>query len=411
MALILQVGDLHLGQPHTTYQEVGDYKQKFIPELERQSRLSTLRNSLRGLSGWLTTNEVKLDGVVVAGDVTTQHDELGLQGLPGLLQELGPHLPDPSCVLVVPGNHDVAWGTPPSSAERYALFIRHVRSQGYRTPYLEGIDIDANGTIIAGSTAAPLLTLDEGAVTLAAVNSVNYSGALEPSPLSDDQQEEVAKLAETSTAVATLVGHAKRLSLVDAARVSPAQLVAVAALFQTAAMNAVRGVVLHHHLLPVVPNEEIKSYESITNLGELREFATSNGINIVLHGHKHAAKAYLDLAFETQEVTVGRSEFVRRSPVLVSSVGHAGLAVGPGAEVGRLIDVSTKYSASRRIAIRSFHGLTGGANYSAGQFPQVAATRVDRDVAPPAVHAFEGATVDDVYDQLATVFDDAAPDA
>lgn len=38
-------------------------------------------------------------------------------------------------------------------------------------------------------------------------------------------------------------------------------------------------------------------------------------------------------------------------------------------------------------------------------------TRVDRDVSPAAVHVFEGATVDDVYDQLATVFDDAAPDA
>jgi 3',5'-cyclic AMP phosphodiesterase CpdA len=410
VALILQLGDLHLGHPDAAHQEIGDYKQKFIPPVERQTRVATLRHTLRGLSGWLLAKGLNLDAVVVVGDVTTQHDETGFQALPGLLEELGEHLPDAERVIVVPGNHDVAWGTSPSSAERYRLFLDHIRSRGYRTPYLEGVDIDEHGSVLATSEAEPLLTLDEGAITLVAINSVNYSGAVEPSPLTNEQQDELRDLANTNEAVAALLGHTRRLSIVDAARVSPAQLVAVAALLRSTPVEAVRAVVLHHHLLPVVPNEEVKSYESITNLGEFREFAAGNGVNLVLHGHKHAAKAYLDLAFETHEVAVGRSEFVRRSPVLVSSVGHVGEFVGPPAEAARLIEISTKYAASRRIAVRSIHGLSAGAAYSSAPFPQVAATRVDRDVGSAAVHVYDGATVDDVYDQLASVFDDAAPD-
>ncbi|WP_331021220.1 hypothetical protein [Longimicrobium sp.] len=56
----------------------------------------------------------------------------------------------------------------------------------------------------------------------------------------------------------------------------------------------VRVAVLHHQLLPVSTREEIKPFESFTNLELLRQFLVENGFSIVLHGHKHAPFTYTD---------------------------------------------------------------------------------------------------------------------
>lgn len=51
---------------------------------------------------------------------------------------------------------------------------------------------------------------------------------------------------------------------------------------------------MHHHLLPVSTKEETKSFESLSNLGLVRQFLRDQGVSIVLHGHKHTEFSYMD---------------------------------------------------------------------------------------------------------------------
>ncbi len=89
----------------------------------------------------------------------------------------------------------------------------------------------------------------------------------------------------------------RRLRIADAARVDGAQLEAVRDLLDTVsekANPALRIAVLHHHLLPVSAKEEVKTFESLSNLGLVRQFLREQQISVVLHGHKHAEFTYMD---------------------------------------------------------------------------------------------------------------------
>jgi len=127
--LILHLSDLHL-LPKDTDEPVGDYKRGFVPPEHRQKRVDLLVDTLHGLRVKLNEDEERLDAIVISGDVTTRGAREGFEMLPGLLGTLGDQLPDPGAIVVVPGNHDAAYGTPPSSPERYrhfiALFARRV---------------------------------------------------------------------------------------------------------------------------------------------------------------------------------------------------------------------------------------------------------------------------------------------
>jgi 3',5'-cyclic AMP phosphodiesterase CpdA len=406
VALLLQIGDLHLG-PLGRTQAIGDNKDQFIPVVERQNRIQVLRTSLRALASVVTANDRVLDAVVVAGDVSSQYSETGFEILADLLAQLGQVYPGDDRVVVVPGNHDVKWKTPASSAERYELFLSHIRRRGFVTPYLEGTDLDATGKVIGDPAFSPILTLDDGAVAIAAMNSANYSGSVEPTALDAGILNSLSEKAASDPAIASLLAEVDRLSLRDAARVSPAQLTALRSAFDTQREDAVRAVVLHHHLLPVTLNEEVKAYESIVNLGEVREFLTTNRIHLVMHGHKHSASTYLDLTHRPQELEIGRTEFVQQQPVMVSSVASVGTALGAGSEVARLVEISPQYPRARRVSAFGVPGLASGSSYRDLDFPRVASTVVRFDDDPGRVHLFEGTTVDDVYEQLLTVFDDA----
>jgi hypothetical protein len=99
----------------------------------------------------------------------------------------------------------------------------------------------------------------------------------------------------------------RKLRKADAARVSDQQLENLRTMLERAdALEGgvapaeghspafVRVAVLHHQLLPVSTREEVKPFESFTNLELLRQFLVENGFSIVLHGHKHAPFTYID---------------------------------------------------------------------------------------------------------------------
>ncbi len=406
MALLLQLGDLHLG-PLGPAQLIGDNKDQFIPVPERQNRLQVLRTSLRALGSVLSANSRRIDAVIVAGDVSSQYSEEGFELLPDVLNELGGMHPGPDHVVVVPGNHDVQWKTGASSTERYELFVEHVRSNGFVTPYLEGIDLTEEGQLIDNARPPPILTLDEGRLVIAAMNSANYSGSVEPTEIPPDGIASLRNKATSDPDIAAVLAELDRLALRDAARVSFSQLTALRRLFDAQPDDAIRAVVLHHHLLPVALSEEVKAYESLVNLGEVREFLTTNRIHLVMHGHKHSASTYLDLTHRAREVEVGRTELIEQQPVLVSSVASVGTALGVRSEVARLVEVTSHYPRARRISAFAVHGLASGSSYRDAAFPRVGSTVVKFDDEVARVNVFEGATVDDVYEQLLTIFDDA----
>jgi 3',5'-cyclic AMP phosphodiesterase CpdA len=150
MGLILHLTDLHLGKAPDT-QDYGDYKSKIVVPGQRTTRRTLLENTLQEIETRFG-EEGPLDAVVVSGDLTVGNDEEGFRLFQGVLGKLGTALPPPERILVVPGNHDVAWRTPASKRERYELFVNHVRKAGYVTPFLDGIDID-EGVVCAARGA------------------------------------------------------------------------------------------------------------------------------------------------------------------------------------------------------------------------------------------------------------------
>jgi predicted MPP superfamily phosphohydrolase len=167
MALVLHLTDLHLGSRGGAV-AMGDYKSQFVPGSERVSRNHLITSTLEALAQHLRESGETLDAVVISGDITQAHALDGFEALDQTLGALGNCLPAPDHILVVPGNHDVKWGTDPSSAERYESFINHTRSRGYITPFLDGIDLPvADGTAHTDHQ----LFLDRGMVQIVALPS------------------------------------------------------------------------------------------------------------------------------------------------------------------------------------------------------------------------------------------------
>ncbi len=54
--------------------------------------------------------------------------------------------------------------------------------------------------------------------------------------------------------------------------------------------------VLHHQITTLPTFEEIKSYEIISNAGEIKKILCEQGVKLVLHGHKHWPEIYIDTA-------------------------------------------------------------------------------------------------------------------
>src|SRR5690348_16655510 len=129
--MILHLSDIHLGAKSPD--DVADeYKAEFVPVEERTHRHQLLKWTMEALPEALALSG-PLDAIVVSGDITVGYDEAGFEQFEGLLAQLGDLRPTNNRVVVVPGNHDVAWRTPSSSEERYELFLKYVRAAGYAT--------------------------------------------------------------------------------------------------------------------------------------------------------------------------------------------------------------------------------------------------------------------------------------
>src|SRR6478609_821428 len=136
MALLLHLTDIHIGDKQST----DDHKAGgAIGYPERHQRFTTYCSTLKSLGKQLEAESRILDAVIVSGDITVRNQEDGFKLFKDLIESLGSAKPLNNNVVVIPGNHDVQWGVK-DFKKKYKHFLKYIRSEGYRTPYLDSID-------------------------------------------------------------------------------------------------------------------------------------------------------------------------------------------------------------------------------------------------------------------------------
>jgi 3',5'-cyclic AMP phosphodiesterase CpdA len=402
MLRILHISDLHLGKGGAW--PIGDYtKTELIDEEQRLTRHDMLRGTLDAVAKRLEEAGATLDALVISGDVSFMGAEEGFTALADLLANLGGCGPGPGRTLVVPGNHDVAWTELPDSTARYELFVKHMRGAGYVTPLLEGIDVSSVDGHDVGAPHDPLLDL--GDAVLVAINSSNYCGTLES--LGDLTEDDLVELRTTASAgdgrLTRLLKRFDDLRLVDMCKVSKGQTEALGRRLQDLDGDGsfrLKVAVLHHQLLPVTLEEEVKPYETMVNLGFFRQWLAASGTHLVLHGHKHSAGAYVDLPGASPLLRPGQS--LGRGFVMVSSVATANRE--RPTEIARLIEIGRPGARSRSISISAISPTYPKLGLVDSNFTEVASALVPQMPVEPRIAVFEGETVDDVYHQLLAAF-------
>lgn len=291
-ARFLHITDTHL-KPAGSEHKLDD--RKVNVQLESQTREGALDGGLERLAERFRNRGEQLDGVIFSGDAlsggTAGGDKLLLELI---LRHLSPFGVTAEKIVAVPGNHDVPRGVAPGSSERYKQFIESWRDAGCITPWIDGID-----------TARPdfakhILLGPENEWAVIAVNSSNWShvSAL-PATLAGRWADIPRALAPADDALReTLTKELDSLSRYDMARVSPPQLDAVRHMLQQLPQptrgKQLRVMALHHHLRSPTLSEEVKPFADIINLEQVRTFIAQQCIRVVLHGHKHAARAHSD---------------------------------------------------------------------------------------------------------------------
>lgn len=283
MSTLLHLSDLHFGDADAWERQTDD-KAGIVPA-DENSRLAVVEATLAAIKQDLESRSEKLDALIVSGDVTSRHDAKGFTRFNEILDRAG--LASPSQTIVVPGNHDVDWSADPGTDEKYKRFLDATRARRMRTPLCDGIDGDSYA--LSDPPASPVLWLDDAVVV--SINSANWCGVRLPETKLG-QRRFTARLRER-------IAPTEASPTYDLARVSGAQLDRLTQAIRAEKVgHRVRIAVLHHHLLPVTEDEEVKPFESFTNLARLRAWLRDHHFQVVLHGHKHRSVITWDHIYE-----------------------------------------------------------------------------------------------------------------
>lgn len=395
MANILHITDLHLVSKADS-EALESHKVGLVPHGDRATRHRLLRYTLQILGQQLSQESQPLDAVVVTGDVAEKNNPGGYIAFLDLLEALGDAKPPSSHILVAPGNHDVKAGLEPGDSHRYEEFLKHIRDAGYITPWLEGVD----GAITTADAAREhLIALED--IQIVAIDSAAYSQVLMNIGIPDKSWKELEAVLREPEELAAL----RRLRVVDAARISNAQLEAIQQILRHTTpkeeMALLRIAALHHHLLPVSITEEIKPFESLINLGRVRQFLRDEGFAIVLHGHKHKLFTYVDYITSYNEGS-DRTALVR----VVSGAAAGGADLDQG-DVCRLIAIDSVGGIMRvqRVGLSAPGSPLNLKSQDTLTFSRPGAAQA---VSTPGYTVIQGETVALAYPRLITTFGEKA---
>ena len=167
----------------------------------------------------------------------------------------------------------------------------------------------------------------------------------------------------------------------------------IANLVRAPGATPLRIAAIHHHLLPVSTREEVKPFESMTNLGLVRQFLRDQEVSIVLHGHKHTEFTYLDYISSLRE-----SPGVP-SPVRVISGASSTAGDLDRTDVFRLLDIQAN---AGLLQLHRISAVVPGMSVLIGNPVPLNFARPGRAEVVRTARCFviEGENVDDVYHQL-----------
>jgi 3',5'-cyclic AMP phosphodiesterase CpdA len=323
---ILHVSDPHLGDV-SEGQTLDDEKDVYGSQSDLETTQRVFDRTLKTLARFVEEHG-RPKVAVVSGDITYKNRPKGFTAFGKVLTEHARVLPeDRSRIVVVPGNHDVDWGTGAGTPERYRRFLSATRKKRCCTPLLDGVDFEAvTGKLLPAHRDGPHV-VETDDLLVVPINSSNWCGtdvAPQGAMTLEQWAEALEPIADASVRE-KLLGELGWLRNQDIPRVSRDQIAALGQLFNELGLTQDRAgdgrtriAVLHHQLLPVSGREERKPYESIVNLGEVRDMLASYGFDIVLHGHKHESGMYWDLATaDTSDLNAPQ-----RRVLVISSPGH-----------------------------------------------------------------------------------------
>ncbi|RYG97626.1 MAG: hypothetical protein EON58_09280, partial [Alphaproteobacteria bacterium] len=347
MGLIVHLTDLHLGAGGTSAL-ADDRKVNVVSDSERTTIQENAEEHLRRLAEAIRKRGQTISALVLSGDITVQSKPEGFELLHGFLtNSFGDMLPPPQRIVATPGNHDVVWYEE-TAAKRYEQFITNCVDAGFVTPPLDGIDL-LDGKQCSDPLRHSLV--DEEGWFIVPINSSNWSGTR--AKLVDRTGAEISETAISALQAAVSADPANkeivdillRFRQYDMPRVSKSQVKA----FQTI-VKAARAVVgdtrdalpiatMHHQLSPVGQREEIKPFESLSNLGRVRSILREQGIAMTLHGHKHDQRTMWNT---TENGAIdGRGE--QKHEMLVVSGGTIGGSSSPDtAGMASIIEIAPK---------------------------------------------------------------------
>jgi len=394
LALLLHLSDLHLARDNSA-DVIGDSKWDVINLGDQQTRFGVIQDSLRALGQCLLYAHKELDSIVITGDITVKGEPAGFALLEEILDGLGEALPPRDRILIVPGNHDVVRDSKSSRRERYEGFLE-LRTLGYRTAYLEGVDLDREGTVLSRTVPEPLLTAQDNSFVLLGLNSANHSasGANPEEVLAPHLRELRESAASGNKAVEALLDAWESRGRTDIARLDRAQLVAGHRLLHSAPTPSdstpLRVVALHHQVLPVAVTEEIKPFEHLSNLAEFRDWLVDNKVDAVLHGHKHEGRVMSD------RHTVHHDPSDNAHEMLLVSAPTIQTGANRRDPVGYLLDIEGPAPRYSGISIAEVPAMEGGGVLAFADFTWIRQP-IDTEVRNGVL---EGQTVDEVYRQL-----------
>ena len=353
MAWIIHLSDPHLGDV-AAWQKLDEAKVS-TPQEDLATTQSVFRRTLAALGEYIAAVGPPA-AVVVSGDLTWRHHESGFAAFAELLDENRNVFPDPANIVVVPGNHDVDWNVEAGEPERYEQFCSVTRAKGCATPLLDGVDFNVVGPAkLYDGVVNSSHVVNHSDFLIVPINSSNWCGTMTaiPDGWSDDEWQRALAPLEDGVRVEALE-ELKRLRQQDMARVSQPQIDCLRELFSAKGIAVDRGddprpriAVLHHQLLPVSTRVEVKPFESLVNLGFVRQTLRDFGIDVVLHGHKHEGSIYWDLARGANDPIM----FERRA-LVIASPGH----FEPHKPVMRALTLRANGGA-RNVEVLEFNGI------------------------------------------------------
>lgn len=153
-----------------------------------------------------------------------------------------------------------------------------------------------------------------------------------PEPLKSVWRDNPDAVAGGDTEVAKRIREQlQNLIRFDAARVSSDQLEALREIVKaTPGPDHGRQLgiaVMHHHLRAPTLREELKAFADISNQEQLRAFLRGNGIDIVIHGHKHEHAAYFDHIYAEHGEDVHRTLVISGASYGIGREGDAACLV------------------------------------------------------------------------------------